>query len=431
MPRHVNVLVGVDHDVGTASGDVVHDPTDRFFVAWNDPGRKGDRVSPTDSHVAMVVNRDSGQGGQRLALRARADAQDIRRGVFSHVRVLDLEASRDLQDPQTTGDPRRVLHAAADKGDLAAKLLSEIDQELQPIQARRECRDDQQALGGAEDVLEAIDDVALRAGHAAPIRVRTVRKQGQNTVSAKFREPVQVHRLAIDRGLIDLEVAGVDDHASRRVNRHGQAVRHAVRHTKELHPNGANRVRIARAHREQPVRMVDAVLVQLRPHKCQRQLARQHRARNPVEHMCNGADVILVAVSQHQRPDASLPRVQYRQVRDNQVDPEQLRFGEHHTGIDDDGRLATGDQDHVHPEFAQPTDRDDVYGRRTGRCNINGLRQQSVPSFRAFHGHTRAANERTPQRVASARARRRTAPGVHTCGSLGGPETTGVKSAKL
>ena len=40
--------------------------------------------------------------------------------------------------------------------------------------------------------------------------------------------------LAVDRRLIDLEVAGVDDDADRRVNRQRHAVGHAVRDADEL-----------------------------------------------------------------------------------------------------------------------------------------------------------------------------------------------------
>ena len=48
------------------------------------------------------------------------------------------------------------------------------------------------------------------------------------------REAVHVEVLAVDRRLIDLEVAGVDDDADRRVNGERDAVRHAVRDADEL-----------------------------------------------------------------------------------------------------------------------------------------------------------------------------------------------------
>ena len=57
--------------------------------------------------------------------------------------------------------------------------------------------------------------------------------------------------LAVDRRLIDLEVAGVDDHAMRRLDRQRHAVGNAVRDAQELDRERADRDALARAHAHQ------------------------------------------------------------------------------------------------------------------------------------------------------------------------------------
>ena len=59
---------------------------------------------------------------------------------------------------------------------------------------------------------------------------------------------MHVDVLAVERRLIDLEIARVHDEPARRLNRHRDAVGHAVRHADELDRERADRYRVARLH---------------------------------------------------------------------------------------------------------------------------------------------------------------------------------------
>ena len=85
-----------------------------------------------------------------------------------------------------------------------------------------------------EDLLEPVGHVDFRAGEASPIDVGAVGEQRQHAGGAKLRQPVKVDDLAVERRLIDLEVAGVDHHAMRRLDRERHAVGNAVRDADEL-----------------------------------------------------------------------------------------------------------------------------------------------------------------------------------------------------
>ena len=120
------------------------------------------------------------------------------------------------------------------KATLAIELHRQVGEDLHAIDARRERRDDELALRAGEDLLEGVFDVDLRAGVPAPIDVRAVAEHREHAFRAQLREAVQVERLAGERRLIDLEIAGVDQHALRRANDDGHTVGHAVRDADEL-----------------------------------------------------------------------------------------------------------------------------------------------------------------------------------------------------
>ena len=94
--------------------------------------------------------------------------------------------------------------------------------------------------------------------------------------------------------------------------------------------------------------------------------------------MRHRADVILVAVRQDQRLNPVL--LQLAQVRNDQVDPEQLRFGEHHPRVDKDRRVAAGDDQHVHAELAQAAERNQLERGRWRRTGIRSVSQTESPS---------------------------------------------------
>ena len=94
-----------------------------------------------------------------------------------------------------------------------------------------------------ENLLERVLDLELGAGEPLAIDVRAVGKQRQHARGAELGESVDVEVLAVDRRLIDLEVAGVHDRPRRRVNRQRDAIGHAVRHAQEFDFAVADRAR--------------------------------------------------------------------------------------------------------------------------------------------------------------------------------------------
>jgi len=305
----------------------------------------------------VVVDRDARERRHRLALRSGAEAENVLRRIARHVGVANLHAGRNPQVAEALRDLGVLHHAAADEGHLAIELRGKVDEDLHPVDARRERRDDQLARGAREDLLERFDDLELGPGEAAAIDVRAVGKQREHAGGAELREAVHVEVLAVDRRLIDLEIARVDDDADRRVDRERDAVGHAVRHADELDRERADGDPLARPHGDQ-LPSVDAVLLELRLDQRQRQRRGIDRSRNVRQDVRHAADVVFVTVRQHERGGAVL-LLQVRQVGDDPIDAEQFGIREHHPGVDDDRRLAPCQREHVHAELAEPAECDD------------------------------------------------------------------------
>ena len=115
-------------------------------IAFSLPGISRAENTTTSSgaelDVPVVVDGDPRQRRLRLALRPGADADDVLRRVAADVAVANLHAGRDPQVAEPLRDLRVVDHAAADERDLAVELRREIDEDLHPVDARREHRDD-------------------------------------------------------------------------------------------------------------------------------------------------------------------------------------------------------------------------------------------------------------------------------------------------
>ena len=63
-----------------------------------------------------------------------------------------------------------------------------------------------------------------------------------------------------------------------------------------------------------------------------------------------------MAVRQHKRGNAPR-RLQVRQIRNDQIDAEELRVREHHARVNDDCRVAPGECEHVHAELTESAER--------------------------------------------------------------------------
>ena len=98
--------------------------------------------------------------------------------------------------------------------DLLERWIEELKQEITSA-----------ALGAVEDIFQARPHGALALGVAGPVDVGRIGEQQQHAALAVIGQRVQIEQLVVGGRRIDLEIAGVDDHAERRGDgqRHGSS----------------------------------------------------------------------------------------------------------------------------------------------------------------------------------------------------------------
>ena len=197
-------------------------PVDRVvdaqLVAGNRLGRDDDRVAPLDAHVLVVAVSDPRERRHGLALAASAEHEHpVRRQLHRlpgrHERVL-----RQVDVPQVARDVHVLAERAPDERDLAAVRDPDFGGLLHPVDVRGERRDEDPALAGGTDLAEGFADESLRTRHPRSLRVGRVSEQEVDAESAELGELTDVRLQPVDRGVVELPVAGVQHATGGRVD---------------------------------------------------------------------------------------------------------------------------------------------------------------------------------------------------------------------
>ena len=208
-------------------------------------------------------------------------------------------------------------------------------------------------------------DRRLRDGDARAVGVGGVAAQQQHAVAAELGEPGDVRGRAADRRLVELVVAGEQHGPELAAQDHAAHVGDRVREVDELDLERARLDRLA-GREDLELGLAQAVLVELGAAHGDRQLAAvdDGDARLPqlAQHPRQRADVVLVAVGDHDRLDRVDVVAQVGEVGQDEVDAHHLRRREAQADVDDDDAAVVLDDAHVLADLAEPPEREDAQG---------------------------------------------------------------------
>src|ERR1039457_3538273 len=235
---------------------------------------------------------------------------------------------------------------------------SQLHGDADAVDGRGEATEEELLFGLREDLVEARTHGALGGRVAGAIDVGGVLQQAEDALLAKLGKGVPVEGLGVGRREVDLEVAGVDDHADRSVN----GERHAV-HQRVGDANGHDGERpegeAATGKNLDQFRVLEqAVLFQLAFHKSEGELGAVDRDIELGEDPGEAADVVLVAVGEYDGADFIAVLSEIADIGDHNVDAKQLFFGKHQAGIDDDNVILPPEGQTVHTELPQAPEGD-------------------------------------------------------------------------
>ena len=121
---------------------------------------------------------------------------------------------------------------------LRPRPIGDVDRLLHAMHVRRERGDEDPSFAQREDLAERLPDDALRGCEPGPLRVGRVAEEQVDAAVAELCELADVGLEAVDRRVVELVVAGVDDPPSRGLEHDRGRVRDRMRHPDELDRNG-------------------------------------------------------------------------------------------------------------------------------------------------------------------------------------------------
>ncbi len=233
---------------------------------------------------------EPGADEHELVVAQAVDALDVDEDAVGHAEVAELG-----------GDAHVAHHRPPDHGDLAAGLLGGVEHLLHAVHVAAEAGDDDAPLRVAEDLVDRGGDLELGGGEARHVGVRRVGEEEVDPLLAEAGEGAQVGEPAVERQLVHLEVAGVQQGAGLGAHEDGERVGDRVVDGHELEVEDAEPLALPLLdrHRVGP----DAVLLELGLDEGEGQRGADERdVALELEQVGHGADVVLVAVRQHDRP---------------------------------------------------------------------------------------------------------------------------------
>ena len=340
-------------DLGAATIEMVDQFGNCALVAGNHARGEDHRVPLFQLDLLVIVHGDAGQGAHRLALAAGGDDADLFRRQMRQFPQVHQNIVRNRQVTQIPGDLHIFNHGATVQQDLAAAAGGIVGHLLHAMDAAGEGGHDDTAAAARKYFGKGFPDIFLGEGVALALHVGGIGQQRQHTGLAVARQAGQVGQLAIDRGMVDLEVAGMDHDPFRRGDGQRATIDHRVGHPQELHAETAQLHSVARLDDHQLHRTVKLVFLELFVDKPQRQGRAVDRHVQLLQHEGKRSDVILVPVGQADGADIPDSLTQPGDIGYHVVDSEHFRAGKHQAAIDDDDVLVIDVSHHVHADFAQ------------------------------------------------------------------------------
>ena len=320
----------------------------------------------------MAAGSHAAQRAQRLALTAGGHQHHLLGRILIDLVDADEGALRDVHIAQLLRHGRVVDHAAATEGHLAAILHGEVDDLLDAVDVRRKGGDDDAlVLRPGKEIADAGSHLLLGGGKAGLLSVGRVAQQGQNALLAVIGQGGKVGGAAGQRGVIDLEVAGLDDGARRAVDGEGHGVRDGVVHMDRLHREAAQLDLLSGGDLHELGLARKAEFLQLVADEAAGQAGTVDGQVELLQQVGDAADVVLVAVGDEQTLDLILVLHHKGEVRDDHIHAEHLAVREHQTAVHDDHIAVALVDGHVLADFAQTAQRVDMDG---SRCLLGLLR---------------------------------------------------------
>ena len=309
----------------------------------------------------MLAVRDAREGRERLALAARAHDDDLLGRDALQLVSIDEVLVGNVEISQLASDIGVLHHRAACDDNLAAVRARGVANLLHAVDMARKRCDDDTLLRLADDAVQGLTYFGLARRERGLRRVRGVAHHEVDSDFVVARKRTEVEVDAVDRGLVELEVAGVQHVASRALQKHAHGAGNRVVHSEKLRREAAHLHLLAGLDFNE-LGVLDTVLGELSLDEAERELGRidGNRAIEILQKVRDRARVVLVAV----RDDDAAQLVGVLEhigvVRQDKVDAGMIVVGEHKARVIDDHVVSAFEHGHVLADGVKTAKRDDL-----------------------------------------------------------------------
>ena len=360
---HMHIIHTLVDDLCAQQQQTIDDLGHALFVAGDGVGGDDDEVAGAHTHLTVAAGGHAAQCAQGFALAAGGDQHHLLRRVLVQLVHADQRPLRDVHIAQLLGHGGVVDHAAAAEGHLAAILHGQINDLLHTVDVGSEGGNDDALVAGAgKQAAHTGGNLLLGGGKARALRVGGVAQQGQHAALTVLCQGGQVGDAAGQRGIVNFEVAGLDDGARRAVDGKGHRVRDGVIHMDGLDGKAAQLDLLLRGDLHELGAARQTELLQLVFDEAAGQAGAIDGQVDLLQQIRDTANVVLVAMGNEQALDLILVLHHEGEVRDDHVHAVHVAVREDQTAVHDDHVAVALVDGHVLAHFAQAAQRIDVDG---------------------------------------------------------------------
>ena len=305
-----------------------------LLVAGYGRGGNDHIVVGTDIYLAVLAKGNPRQGGHGLALATGGNNHQFivrvtLNGVNGNENIL-----RHIQVTQILAHLNQIFQATAGHGHLTPSGLGHINNLLYAVDIGSKSRHHNALIVClTEQLLKALAHLALAHGIAGALCICGIGKQCQNAFFAILGEASQIDHISVYRGGVNLEVAGLDNHACRAADGKTYCVRNGVVHMDKFNIKGTQSDVVPGANFHQLGLVQQTVLLELALDQADGQLSGIDGHIDPLEQECQAADMVLVAVGHQYTLDFVSVFFYIGKIRDHQVHARQIRCRECQTAV--------------------------------------------------------------------------------------------------
>ena len=222
---------------------------------------------------------------------------------------------------------------------------------------------------------------AFRPGAPYSLDVGRIGKQQRDAFLAERREGFGIEFLPINRSLIDLEIAAMNDDAGGGANRERDRIGRRMRDSQWLDRKRAEREVLARLDRMQILLgAVHAGFFEAAANECQRDRAAINRDWEFAQQVRKRADMILVRMGQNDRIDGNALFAELGKIGNVDAVAEEALLGKHHAAIDDQTVPCAFEHHQVEADLPQTAKGKQLYGSFGITCPHRHLHRRDAGS---------------------------------------------------